>query len=513
MFRINSDISKSSGSVSNNGGINNILLVGNGFDLALGFKTSYSDFVKFISVKVYLINACNELKKSKEYREFVKNSLQKYFFEKKGDGNKREELNESMILQIYSKAIDEIEDPKNLIFNNAESLNAKLDLSFISDFFKLVLGEELFKVIKGKAYLTSKLQFEHGEEYLNVKNTFKKKFDNKQISNRFGQVSNAEQLFDATHDVDTFLNKLNYTIDNAKVKNWVDVESFIEFLVTNDKDLSTRFYPDTDNYISPLFANPSLYKEYFAGIERFCNLFKEYLCTVLDSAFVKFSSRILTSNIKTIENFKGGFESPYSESLLNRSHGFIEFSKILNINELINYNYTYTAEAYLYLIHLYDNYNHTYHVNGELDYDSHYNIHEDNANSNHLVFGFLNTKSQELKSTFHTFEKKVLRVIKNTTPLNLKKITSRPFNLLIFGHSCGVADGDVIGELLKSQNLKIAVVLCYDQDSLVSITNNIIEIVEQGRFDELLNNANQKSGNESLYFAVRDEFKSSLRKD
>ena len=77
---------------------------------------------------------------------------------------------------------------------------------------------------------------------------------------------------------------------------------------------------------------------------------------------------------------------------------------------------------------------------------------------------------------------------------------------MIYGHSCGVAEGDVIGDLLNSQDLKIAVVLCFDLDSLVSITNNLIEIVGQDRFDELLNNANNKTGKESLYFAVRDEF-------
>ena len=181
------------------------------------------------------------------------------------------------------------------------------------------------------------------------------------------------------------------------------------------------------------------------------------------------------------------------------------YARCLNIKELINYNYTYTAEAYLYFRHLYGIYNHTYHVNGELDYDFHYQLQNVKSMSNHLVFGFSNTNSIKLKSTLHTFEKKVLRVIKNTTPLNLDKLTSKPFNLLIYGHSCGVADGDVIGKLLKSSKLQIAVVLCYDQESLVSITNNLIEIVEPARFDELISNANQKVGNESLYFAVKDE--------
>ena len=95
--------------------------------------------------------------------------MQKYFFENKDDVNKSEKLNESKILQIYSKAIDEIEDPKNMFFNNAESLKAKLDLSFISDFFALVLGEELLKIIRGKPFNLDKLLIEHSDEYQKVK--------------------------------------------------------------------------------------------------------------------------------------------------------------------------------------------------------------------------------------------------------------------------------------------------------------------------------------------------------
>lgn len=461
--------------------VNNILLVGNGFDLAVGLKTSYSDFVKFLAIKIYLSNIKEFIKNHKEYKSWIKDCLS------------NNNILDEEISFIFIKAIDDLNTSKSEFFKDDDS-KSLLKNPFLHNFFKLVLGEDIYEILQTDTFVTSIPKL--SDSYLQIK---------KHIKINYSDIHSDEESFDVRHDLIAFVNTIDQKLQNSSLKQWLDVESFIEFLVTNDKDLSTRFYPNTGNYISPLFANPSLYKEYFAGIERFCNHFKEYLCSVLNGVFVKYSDGTHTDIRKVFENFKGGFESPYSDSLLNRSHGFIEFSKILNINELINYNYTYTAEAYLYLRHLYDIYNHTYHVNGELDYDFHYHLQNGNTVSNHLVFGFSNTKSIDLKSSLHAFEKKVLRVIKNTTPLDLDKLTSKPFNLLIYGHSCGIADGDVIGALLKSPRLKIAVVLCYDQESLVSITNNLIEIVEPSRFDELISNANQKVGNESLYFAVRNE--------
>ncbi len=498
MFTLNSKSTERSESVSNpssSNEINNILLVGNGFDLAVGLKTSYSDFVKFLAIKIYLSNVIKDLKRNQSYQEWIISCL----YDKK--------ICDSQYANIFVKAIKELNKSNKPSLFDEEKLNNILDNQFMKDFLYLVLSSYVMKILTREDTISISAL---SESYKNVKNSFSSLIDfEKYVSQHpFSSNEEAEEQFSAKHDFYSFLTELNKSISFSNIKQWVDVESFIEFLVTNNRDLSVRFYPERNyekTYDSLLFDNPSLYKEYFKGLEDFCNLFKEYLCTVLNSDFVWFPSGTHSGNIKAFEHFKGGFESPYSESLLNRSHGFIEFSKILNIKELINYNYTYTAEAYLYFRHLYGIYNHTYHVNGELDYDFHYQLQNVKSMSNHLVFGFSNTNSIKLKSTLHTFEKKVLRVIKNTTPLNLDKLTSKPFNLLIYGHSCGVADGDVIGKLLKSSKLQIAVVLCYDQESLVSITNNLIEIVEPARFDELISNANQKVGNESLYFAVRNE--------
>lgn len=510
MFTVNRNGSEKSDckiNLSSSNEINNILLVGNGFDLALGLKTSYSDFLKFICVKVYLINSFSELKISKEYREFVKRSLQNYFYEKKDDGNKCNQLNEDKILQIYYKAIDEIEDPNNMFFKEAESLKDKLDLPFISDFFILVLGEEIIKIIRGKTFYLNKLRIEQSVEYQEVKRGFKKRFDNKQIGNDNSQASTEEQLFDATHDIEVFLRILNNKIKQATVKQWVDVESFIEFLATNDRKLCSKFYPKKKERNSPLFDDPSKEKEYCKGLEVFCNLFKEYLNDVLEPNFVNFNyidKEYYLDILKDIFNVDS-LVMPYYDNLELRSDGFLKKINPNKVTHIITFNYTYTTEVIFRNRYNKDMVTNSYHVNGEIDYANHHKITDQSNISNNIVFGFSNTKAQNIKSTLHAFEKKVLRVIKNTSPLNLDKLTSPPFNLLIYGHSCGVADSDVIGKLLKSSKLQIAVILCYDQDSLVSITNNLIEIVGQDRFDELLNNANNKTGKESLYFAVRNE--------
>ena len=482
-----------------NSSTNNILLVGNGFDLELGLKTSYTDFLMYIAIKADLANVVEELKAHEEYREYVKSSLQNYF------------CDNNLICHSILRALDNVDNPNNEFFKEADDLlKNKLDFYFISDFLYLIFDSDLFSIIKGKVYNSDKISFKHGDEYLVVKKKFKNSFNNKKIVNKFGHVSTEEELFDAIHDTEALLKILNNKINEATIKQWVDVENFIEYLVTDNIDLRSRFYGNSSekkSLNSPLVMQPSLYKEYFNGIELFCDLFSNYLKSSLINSYVSYQN--LNSVNKTeVENFEEKHISPYIKSLKSRSHGFIDSVVISEINCIINYNYTYSAEAILSqknnLLRIF-----SYHVNGELDYNNHYDLNhgeQSGLNDNHLVFGFTKAKSIKLKSTLHTFEKKVLRVIKNTTPLDLKKLTSRSFNLLIFGHSCGVADGDVIGALLKSPKLKIAVVLCYDQESLVSITNNLIEIVEPARFDELISNANQKVGNESLYFAVRDEF-------
>lgn len=498
MFRINSTISNQSESILKINDAINIFIVGNGFDLEVGLNTSYSAFIKYIVIKIYLSLLLEDLKNIKEYIEKNKEYID-FVCKCAADKNILESNSGQLLIHVIQELVEK-DDSK--FVNEAELLRKKLNYSFIKDFFYLVLNKDLFNSLKSKDSLIS---FKNNLNKDEIKKRFETILDEDQKSRFYNCYPYYEDLF-------AFIDILDNRTQTSSIKQWVDVESFIEFLVTNDRDLSVRFYPNENRdkaYDSPLFVSPSLYKEYFNGIDEFSSLFEEYLKAILPKSFVNFGL-ISISNSRDFDNLITDVTLPYKSSLNNRSQNYLEFNNFakqyINVDVIINYNYTYTAEAYFQVNNGKDYKNQTYHVNGEVDYNSHYKISFNKQKINHLVFGFSNSKAVELKSTLHTFEKKVLRVIKNTTPLDLEKLTSKPFNLLIYGHSCSVADGDVIGEHLKSPNLKLAVILCYDQDSLVSITNNLIEIVGQNRFDKLINNANQKTGKESLYLAVRYEF-------
>ena len=505
MFIINSNKSKQSESESKSDGTKNILLVGNGFDLAVGLNTSYSDFVKYIAVKIYLSKIKNDLKNKNKYRDWVISILI--------DANNELDLKDCSFTKKIIEQLNDVDIHFSFYRKENDVLGAvtlRKNL-FLNDFLQVVLGKYLYCMVFDcrleniKNPDTNAIKACRILNYTNYFSEIERSFNNIYKYNYNSRLPSEREIFEANHNLFGFIKVLNTNIEKSKIKQWLDVESYIEFLVTNDRDLSVRFYPDDKDFNSPLYLNPSLYNNYFNGIDQFSDLFEDYLKAILNKSFVYYHL-INTSFHSDFNRIEGNFIAPYLTSLENRSHDYISFNDIFNADAIINYNYTYTAEAFFYTNYEHRILKHTYHINGEVDYDNRYNPKFGEKSSNHLVFGFTKSNATKLKSTMHTFEKKVLRVIKNTTPLDLDKVTSKPFNLVIYGHSCGIADGDVIGALLKSPKLKIAVVLCYDQDSLVSITNNLIEIVEQDRFDELLNNANQKSGNESLYFAVRDEF-------
>ena len=512
MFTLNSKSTERSDCVSNpssSNEINNILLVGNGFDLAVGLKTSYSDFVKYVSIKFFLSKVTDHLKKYDKYLDWIKKCLN----DKENELGIKDSVHVKHIIGQLCNL-----DKEFSYFDSNKKTNELITQPFFKEFFSLILGEDLFSILC-KSYPYLKLKKSDILKFIDNYNEIKGIFDGlvEGNSNNLTYL-NQKQLFDLEHNLYGFIKVLNDCIDRSNIKQWLDVESYIELLITNDRDLSVRFYPNDNDYVSPLFSNPSLYKEYFAGIEAFCNIFKDYLNDILETPFTKFNLTNLKDQNSISKDAIDELIQPFIPSLYNRTYGFLEQIDLRKVDHLINYNYTYVAEAVLKQFYdrnsIIDN---AYHINGELDYENHF-ISEnstflDSKLPNYLVFGFsdvnsfskVNSVKCNIKSTLHAFEKKVLRVIKNTSPLDLDKLTSKPFNLLIYGHSCGVADGDVIGKLMKSSNLKIAVVLCLDQISLVSITNNLIEILGQKRFDVLIKNANQKLGNNSLYFAVRHE--------
>ncbi|WP_406018060.1 hypothetical protein, partial [Succinivibrio sp.] len=77
------------------------------------------------------------------------------------------------------------------------------------------------------------------------------------------------------------------------------------------------------------------------------------------------------------------------------------------------------------------------------------------------------------------FTKKYRRIIKNTNFINQENFLNnyKKFNLIIYGHSCGITDSDSIKNLLISDNLNVALILCYDKNSFENTVNNLMRIL------------------------------------
>lgn len=110
---------------------------------------------------------------------------------------------------------------------------------------------------------------------------------------------------------------------------------------------------------------------------------------------------------------------------------------------------------------------------------------------------------------FFIFEKKTRRVIKNVNTLNLENaLSNKPYNLIIFGHSCCLADSKELKPLLNSPLLRIAIIFCYNEESLINCYNNIRYMLGESRMDELQrkkvsnNDYNQSS---SLFFTLSSD--------
>ena len=83
------------------------------------------------------------------------------------------------------------------------------------------------------------------------------------------------------------------------------------------------------------------------------------------------------------------------------------------------------------------------------------------------------------------------------------KITLRGFNLIIYGHSCSPADFDVIKTLLTHPNLRVAVVLCYNKEAMLSAYHNIRTMLGPQKIAEMMQVSSKME--KRLFFMERKE--------
>jgi len=224
--------------------------------------------------------------------------------------------------------------------------------------------------------------------------------------------------------IETFIYTIDKELSDSRVKLWLDIESVIEMIVTNSTELRDKY-----GFREEIALDKTSIDAFLKGINLFEQLLSEYL---LDS-------EKQFSNKDNYGYFFSQISDDFRDSLSKRSNFLIDDLDIRDASTVINYNYTNIAER------IYKKHNPNIdirYINGTLHVNEEVKLNEIDTN---IVIGYSNLEETKVRKDQYPFEKKSRRILKNTEYIDIESIISRePFELVIIGHSCGIADSDVI---------------------------------------------------------------------
>ncbi|MBS5587578.1 MAG: hypothetical protein KHX14_01995 [[Clostridium] spiroforme] len=332
----------------------NVLVIGNGFDIAHGLYTKYIDFYNF----------CNAIKR-------VLND--------KKDIAIREDIKEELLRSEFMKSTANIINNKKIV--NDDML------------------EKMINICKNNYWLNC-------------------------IEER--NLSNDPHWCDIEGVIADEISKLSYV---AKKYDGVRVSNF----ALNESNEIINIYQHVMNYASKSYS-----------FKTSVCLFKEKLLSDLND---------LTWMLEI-----------YLSKFLNRKSKTYKFFETLNIDYIINFNYT-------------DTYNKLYKKNIPTHF-IHGKIRNNDKDAMNMVFGIGDSINEDDNNyEFIEFQKYYQRIIYKTGNDYAKWLDNNEImNIFIFGHSVNEADGDIIKRLITRKYTNIYIYY-YDQPALNSIVANLTRIL------------------------------------
>lgn len=504
-----------------------VLLLGNGFDLQLGLKSRYEDFLLYL----FFLKTLHHLSENKivkhenDYLKVLIDGENEYYGvnESKNTKSKSKEIKENesanpnrdkdkikflSILEIAKKRLTSFEEENGGKLGILESntlvscivsiLSQKTELSNNKNVSPLHFGEQnpFRNLISTNWDFVDKRELQ--SESINFHST--------QNEKSYKTVESCVSLLKTY--LRQFLNQLEFKSSNkehSKINGWMDVESIIECLLTKNehlltrfsyfyerdkdpsqKDISTSFGYSLFSYCKWLNLKNDLESAYEMreALKQFTHEFCKFIQIQVDH--VKEQKDLVESLKielnKEIELYKSGQDATFIEKV----------DIFSNIRDVLNYNYSSLTE-------LFNEYtNITLHVNGKsLDETAIFGINEDSCTSQNVVQLY---QEQQNKYCTYLF-KQSQRVLKHVLGFNFDSLKSYKyqyysqhignegidgFNLIIYGHSCSPADFDVIKTLLTHPNLRVAVVLCYNEEAMLSAYHNIRTMLGPQKIAEMM---------------------------
>ena len=508
-----------------------VLLLGNGFDLQLGLKSRYEDFLLYLfflkvlhqlsvdnikEIKEVYLNILKEGEKeyfkTSESKDLKSNSQETEFSNPNRENDKKKFLS---ILEIAKKRFECCEKEKKGILEILENnLLFSCILSILSQNsyrdkngrdLSLTFGESFpFNNIFAKDICLC-------DELVDIKNTNSKIYPDK--------IYNLD-LNDVNNDVLFYIKEIKGELDDKNlsiINGWMDVESVIECLLTKNKHLLTRFtYYKNEEELNFIGSEKSIFEyceklnlkddfknayEMKDSLKQFTHEFCKFIQIQVDH--VKEQKDLIESLKielnKEIDLYKSGQDATFIKKV----------DLFSNIHYVLDYNYSSLAE-------LFQEYSmNTLHVNGKSeDETAIFGINEDTCFSQNGAQQY-----QEQQNKYCTyFFKQSQRVLKHVLGFNYENLNSlshgyitqqfvkktlRGFNLIIYGHSCSPADFDVIKTLLTHPNLRVAVVLCYNKEAMLSAYHNIRTMLGPQKIAEMMQVSSKME--KRLFFLERQE--------
>lgn len=434
--------------------IKNILVIGNGFDLEAKIKSSFEDFIRFITYGLVLYHGENFEDGSQKFQ----NSLIEF-----SNNPKCPEA-----LRILHKLNKKNIDIRDKCYQLSLTCFGKLILSHIFPRIHHYFYSTPEKSTLFNDYLIFYGLWPHHDHI--------ECYEEGDITIPYTKI--AKGIETASWIIE------NELCNNSNIKLWLDVESVIEMIVTNSKELKEKYNFDEDTKF-----NYDTLHSYINGLEQFEILLTEYL---------KEAQEAITITQSVANNFFKTISDKHQKSLYQRSQHRVNSVDLTQANIVINYNYTNIAERMFKELGKHPL---LVYINGSLKPEKKIQVDEVRTN---IVIGYSNSYKKEVSKDTYQFEKSSRRIIKNTEFVDINALVSdEPFNLVILGHSCGTADSDVIGELLSHDRLNNATILCHTIDDLISIYSNIKSILDKKEkvFNKLMSYA-EKEKFPSLYFSV-----------
>ena len=253
--------------------------------------------------------------------------------------------------------------------------------------------------------------------------------------------------------------KDNYWLNCIKERNlsndphWCDIEGVIA-------DEISKFSYVTKKYSSTKVRSQALMNE----SREIISIYKKIINYTQEKQSFKTSVYLLKEKLLSDLNDLTWMLEIYLSKFLNRKSKTYKFFETLNIDYIINFNYTETYNK------LYKKNIPTHFIHGK--------IRNNDKDTINMVFGIGDSINEEDDNyEFIEFQKYYQRIIYKTGNDYAKWLDNDEImNIFIFGHSVNEVDGDIIERLITRKHTNIYIYY-YDQQALNSIVANLTRIL------------------------------------